>query len=151
MWLKAVASVSSSRIPAGWKRAWSSPFDRRAMVEANARTGRTTLLTIQHTESDLALVASRTFSFEVDEEGWTTESGTFVRTTGSGANGTNAHMSSSSDLDDQCDVARSPSFVLSDTSTLTLRLRYDIEPQSGNGGMSGVLTNATHRTQEVKA
>ena len=40
-------------------------------------------------------------------------------------------MSSSSDLDDQCDVARSPSFVLSDTSTLTLRLRYDIEPQSG--------------------
>ena len=92
---------------------------------------RTTLLTIQHTESDLALVASRTFSFEVDEEGWTTESGTFVRTTGSGANGTNAHMSSSSDLDDQCDVARSPSFVLSDTSTLTLRLRYDIEPQSG--------------------
>jgi Amt family ammonium transporter len=28
---------------------------------------------------------------------------------------------------------------------------YDIEPQSGNGGMSGVLTNATHRTQEVKA
>ena len=40
-------------------------------------------------------------------------------------------MSSSSDLDDQCDVVRSPSFVLTDTSTLTLRLRYDIEPQSG--------------------
>jgi len=28
---------------------------------------------------------------------------------------------------------------------------YDIEPQSGSGGMSGVLTTAAHRTQEVKA
>ncbi len=91
---------------------------------------RTVLITIQHNESDLEFVASRTFSFEVDEEGWTEESGTFVRTTGSGANGTNAHMSSSSGLDDQCDIVRSPSLVLSDTSTLALRLRYDIEPQS---------------------
>ena len=92
---------------------------------------RTALLTIQHNESDLELVASRTFSFEVDEEGWTAESGTFVRTTGSGANGTNAHMSSSSGHDEQCDIARSPSIVLTDTSTMTLRIRYDIELQSG--------------------
>ncbi len=98
--------------------------------ELGAET-RSALIQIQHNESDLDFVAARTFSFEVDEEGWTEESGTFVRTTGSGANGTNAHMSSSSGLDDQCDIVRSPSLVLSDTSTLVLRLRYDIELQSG--------------------
>ena len=98
--------------------------------ELGAET-RTAVIQIQHNESDIAFVASRTFSFEVDEEGWTEESGTFVRTEGSGANGTNAHMSSSSGLDDQCDIVRSPSLILSDTSTLVLRLRYDIELQSG--------------------
>jgi hypothetical protein len=92
---------------------------------------RTVLLQIAHTESDIELVASRTFSFEVDEEGWEEVSGTFVRTTGSGANGTNAHMSSSSGLDEQCDIVRSPLLILTDTSTMTLRTRYDIEPFSG--------------------
>jgi hypothetical protein len=75
-------------------------------------------------------VASQTFSFETDMEGWTATHGTFVRKTGGGANGTNAHISSSEDLDNQCDVVQSPLFFLTDTSTLD-RLRYDIEPQSG--------------------
>jgi hypothetical protein len=92
---------------------------------------RTKLLHITHTESDLIQVASQTFSFETDMEGWQATHGTFVRKTGGGANGTNAHISSSEDLDDQCDVVQSPLFFLTDTSTLELRLRYDIEPQSG--------------------
>jgi hypothetical protein len=92
---------------------------------------RSKLIRIQHNESDLEFVSSRTFSFEVDEEGWETVSGTFVRTTGSGANGTNAHMSSSSELDNQCDITRSPLFILTNTSTMTMRMRYDIELQSG--------------------
>ena len=92
---------------------------------------RTKLIRIEHNESDSQFIASKTFSFEVDTEGWTTTSGTFVRTTGSGANGTNAHMSSSSGLANICDIVQSPLLNLTDTSTLTLRLRYDIEPQSG--------------------
>ncbi len=91
---------------------------------------RTKLFHITHTESDLVQVASQTFSFETDMEGWTATHGTFVRKTGGGANGTNAHISSSEDLDNQCDIVQSPLFFLSDTSTLELRLRYDIEPQS---------------------
>ena len=92
---------------------------------------RSKLVRIEHTESDLAFVASQTFSFESDADGWVTTSGTFVRTTGGGANGTSAHMSSSDSLDGQCDVVQSPPFVMSDTSSLQFRLRYDIEPQSG--------------------
>ena len=91
---------------------------------------RSKLISISHTESDLEFVASRTFSFETDQDGWQTTSGTFVRTTGGGANGTAAHMSSSDSLDGQCDIIQSPPFVMSDTSTLQFRLRYDIEPQS---------------------
>jgi S-layer homology domain len=91
---------------------------------------RSKLIHLTHTESDLVSVASQTFSFEADEEGWTATSGTFVRKTGSGANGTNAHMSSSENLDNQCDVVQSPLFVLTNTSTLTMRVRYEIEPQS---------------------
>ena len=60
-----------------------------------------------------------------------TQSGTFDRVTGSGATDTNAHMSSSSDLDDACDVVRSPVIRLTDTSTLSLWVRYDIEPSPG--------------------
>jgi len=91
---------------------------------------RTKILHITHTESDLVQVASQTWSFETDMEGWTATHGTFVRKTGGGANGTNAHISSSEDLDNQCDVVQSPLFFLTDTSTLEFRLRYDIEPQS---------------------
>jgi S-layer homology domain len=92
---------------------------------------RSRLIHISHTESDLTQVASQTWSFETDAEGWTTTFGTFVQQGGGGANGTSAHMSSSEDLDSHCDVVQSPIFTLTDTSTLSMRLRYDIEPQSG--------------------
>jgi hypothetical protein len=92
---------------------------------------RSKLIRIEHNESDLEFASSKTYTFEVDEEGWQVVNGTFVRTTGSGANGTNAHMSSSSNLDNQCDIVRSPVLILTDTSTMILRLRHNIEPQSG--------------------
>ena len=92
---------------------------------------RTRLIRLSHTESDLAPVTSQTFSFEADTEGWTTISGTFNRVTGAGGNGTSAHLSSSSNAHDRCDVTRSPLIVLSDTSTLSMYVRYDIEPVDG--------------------
>ncbi|MFY9551363.1 MAG: S-layer homology domain-containing protein, partial [Thermoanaerobaculia bacterium] len=91
---------------------------------------RTKLIHVTHTESDLLPVASRKYSFEADTEGWVTTSGTFVRKTGAGAGGTNAHMSSSEDLNNQCDVVQSPLFLLKNTSTLMMWVRYDIEPAS---------------------
>jgi hypothetical protein len=92
---------------------------------------RTKLLHVTSTESDLAQVASHTFSFETDEEGWTVKSGTFVRQGGGGAVQTQFHMSSSEEQDNQCDVIQSPVFFLTDTSTLRMWIRYDIEPPSG--------------------
>ena len=92
---------------------------------------RSALVHIEHTESDLSLVSAETFNFETDTNGWTTTSGTFVRKTGGGANGTSAYMASSDQVDNSCDVVQSPLISLSNTSTLTMRLRYDIEPPSG--------------------
>jgi hypothetical protein len=92
---------------------------------------RTKLIHVTETESDLIQVASRTFSFETDAEGWTTTAGTFVQQGGGGALGTSAHMSSSENLDSHCDVVQSPVFYLTASSTLKLFTRYDIEPSSG--------------------
>jgi hypothetical protein len=92
---------------------------------------RSLLVRIEHNEGDLALVPTQTFSFETDQEGWITTSGTFERATGGGASGTLAHMTSSANLDNHCDAIESPLVVLTDTSTLQIRLRYDIEPFSG--------------------
>jgi hypothetical protein len=98
--------------------------------ELGAET-RSKLIHVTNTESDLAQVATQTFSFETDAEGWTTTNGTFARQTGGGAVGTSAHMSSSENLNNQCDVVQSPLFYLTDTSTMKMWVRYDIEPPSG--------------------
>jgi hypothetical protein len=97
--------------------------------ELNGET-RSQLIKMVHTESDLSLVPTVTYSFEDGRDGWTTLSGTFDRITGSGANGTNAHMSSSSDTAFVCDTVASPLFALTDTSTLSMYVRYDIEPKT---------------------
>jgi len=91
---------------------------------------RSQVIKLFHTESDLALVPTQTFSFEDGRDGWTTLSGTFNRILGAGANGTLAHMSSSTDTAFACDVVASPPLALTDTSTLTMWVRYDIEPHS---------------------
>jgi len=91
-------------------------------------------LDVLSTETDLTLIASQTYSFEPDAEGWATVQGTFGRSSsGGGANGTTWYEQSSANLDNQCDQIQSPVLVLSPTSTLTLWNNYDIEPQYTNG------------------
>jgi len=92
---------------------------------------RSALVHIEHTESDLVLVSQQIYSFETDSSGWTTTSGTFVQKTGGGASGTSGYMASSDQIDNACDVVQSPLIVLSDTSAVDMRIRYDIEPPSG--------------------
>ncbi len=101
-----------------------------AADELGAET-RTKLIRVRHTESDLQSEASRTFSFEAGREGWTTTNGTFNRILGAGANDTIAHLSSSSDTDGVCDIVRSPLLLLTPTATLSMWVRYDIEPFDG--------------------
>ena len=91
---------------------------------------RTQPIHMTHTESDLVLVPSVDYSFESDRQGWVTTAGTFNRILGSGANGTVVHMSSSSGAPFACDIVQSPLLVLTDTSTLKIWVRYDIEPHS---------------------
>jgi uncharacterized repeat protein (TIGR01451 family) len=83
-------------------------------------------------------------------------SGTFTRTSSpapGGANGTSFHASSSSLLDDQCDLVRSPITRLSASSTLSLYNRYDTEtpvPVPYDRANVGVLdTEAGTRTTIV--
>ncbi len=83
-------------------------------------------------EGDLQNFASKTFTFESDTEGWTTEAGTFQRdSAGGGANSTAFYMESSSFLDDQCDVVRSPVLRLNAGSTMTLFNNFNIEAFDG--------------------
>ena len=118
-------------IPQGMAFDEDSDFLVTATADELGAETRTATLHFHHVESDLQLVASHTYSFETDLEGWDVVSGTFVRVTGAGGNGTNAHVSSSFHQDDACDAIRSPLLVLSDTSTLSIYDRYDIEPDSG--------------------
>ncbi|MEM9557910.1 MAG: S8 family serine peptidase [Acidobacteriota bacterium] len=93
---------------------------------------RSVQIAVENSERDLTLVASRTWGFEVDTEGWTVDSGIFVRDDNvAGADGTSWSMRSSANLDGQCDIVVSPPVRLSATSTLELWTSYDIEDQSG--------------------
>lgn len=96
---------------------------------------RTGSLSVGSAESDAQAVASVTYDFEADTNGWQVISGTFNRTdlNGGGANGTSFYEQSSSFLADQCDHVRSPIVSLSATSTLTLSNRFDIEPEFSPG------------------
>jgi hypothetical protein len=88
---------------------------------------RTTTFTIDDTETDWVLVPLMTYDFETDLEGWTVQSGTFVRDDTTSPPGGTSYLQSSSDLGDQCDVIRSPEIVLTETSTVNLWTRYNIE------------------------
>lgn len=103
----------------------------RFEVEVNAdelASPRTEVVEFELTESDFESVASRTFSFETDYEGWQVNSGVFGRTTG-GPNGT--FIDSSDNIDGSCDQILSPKIRLSETSDLSLETNFDIEPFSG--------------------
>ncbi len=83
-------------------------------------------------EGDLVNFASKTFNFDTDLEGWTTIAGTFQRdNVGGGASSTPFYMESSTFLDNQCDVVRSPVIRLAAGSTMTLFNNFDIEVFSG--------------------
>lgn len=89
---------------------------------------KTQTLSFANAESDLQVVASRTWDFESDLEGWTVVQGTFARASaGGGANGSGFYVRSSSFLDNRCDQIRSPVIRLTPSSTLTAWTNFDIE------------------------
>jgi len=79
-----------------------------------------------HAETDLLFVASRTFSFETDLDGWSVVSGVFSRQP-IGAAGTGFHLSSVEFEINQCDVVRSPPVWLQAGSTLSMFARYQTD------------------------
>jgi trimeric autotransporter adhesin len=100
---------------------------------------RSLTFTVGNVEGDFATVATRTYNFNTDFQGWTT-SGTFTRVDGGGGN---FFLASSNCLDDQCDIASSPVVRLTNTSTLSLVQRYDTEtptPIPYDRANVGVLT-----------
>jgi len=124
------ATASIQVVPQGMSFDQDSTFLVTATADELGADTRTATLVFHHVESDLQFVPSFTYSFETDLEGWQVVSGTFTRATGAGGNGTNAHVSSSFHKDNACDAIRSPLMMLSDTSTLSIYDRYDIEPNS---------------------
>jgi hypothetical protein len=94
---------------------------------------RTTTVSINTLESDFQNFATKTFNYDTNTELWTTFQGTFVRdNTGGGASGTTHYMRSSTGLDSQCDVVRSPVIRLAANSTMNLFNNFDIEAFSSN-------------------
>jgi hypothetical protein len=97
-------------------------------------TSRFENLSVLSTESDFQNFASRTFTFEVDAEGWTLVDGTFNRSSvGGGAQSSTWYEASSSGLNNQCDNLRSPAFSLNANSTLSTWTNFDIEVESSPG------------------
>lgn len=104
----------------------------RFQVEINAdqlASSRTAVAEFELTESDLESVASRTFGFAADYEGWQVTSGFFNRTAG-GPNG--VFLDSTDNIDGSCDQIQSPKIRLSESSTLALETNFIIEPFSGS-------------------
>jgi len=99
-------------------------FEVTADQLASPLVGRTTL---DGTESDFELVASHTFGFEEDFEGWQIVGGTYTRES-PGADGTIVHLASSSLQAGQCDEIRSPQVRLTAASTLSLFNQFVAEP-----------------------
>jgi hypothetical protein len=126
-----LAQGSFQIIPSGLT--FDGETDILVEVTADELAGQTRsqLFKIFQTESDLESFATKTFTFETDREGWETQSGTFERDPSSGAHGTAVHMSSSSNTDGACDVVRSPLIRLTAASTLSMWVRYQIQPPSG--------------------
>jgi len=90
------------------------------------------LIVAYNAESDLQAVATQTWDFESDLDGWTLVQGTFNQTTtGGGASGSAGYVASSAFLDGQCDQVRSPALRLTAASTLAAFTNYDIEAMSG--------------------
>jgi uncharacterized repeat protein (TIGR01451 family) len=105
----------------------------RITVAADGIAPRTRSFFITGTESSFQFLASKTFSFETDFEGWNLVDGTYTRET-PGANGTLTGLYSSSAVNAECDRIQSPDVRLSATSTLSLSNQYQTEPPQEPGG-----------------
>ena len=91
---------------------------------------RTQTLTIDKAESDVQFVATKTYDFETDLEGWEVIQGTFSRSNaGGGANGSSYYLRSSSLAPLQCDRVRSSGLKFTATTTMALSTNFDIEQQ----------------------
>ena len=91
---------------------------------------RTQTLTIDKAESDVQFVATKTYDFETDLEGWEVIQGTFSRSNaGGGANGSSYYVRSSSLAPLQCDRVRSSVLKFTATTTMALSTNFDIEQQ----------------------
>jgi hypothetical protein len=89
---------------------------------------KTRTLTIAKAESDLQFIASKTWDFESDLDGWTVIQGTMSHSTsGGGASGSAGYVNSSIGQGDQCDQVRSPAFLPTATTTVSAWTNYDIE------------------------
>ncbi len=87
---------------------------------------RPVVLKVDHGESNLQQLASRTFNFEDNFEGWTPKEGLFSRVTGTGGNGTSTFIEAAQFGRERCDRIRSPFLRLSPTSTINLWNNFDI-------------------------
>jgi uncharacterized repeat protein (TIGR01451 family) len=105
----------------------------RITVAADGVAPRTRSFFITATESSFQFMASKTFSFETDLEGWKIVDGTYTRTT-PGANATVTGLYSTSAVDSECDRIQSPDIRLSASSTLSLYNQYATEPPQEPGG-----------------
>ena len=97
---------------------------------------KTHTLKLENAESDFQFVASKTYDFETDLEGWQVIQGTFNQTGPpcNGANGSCGFVASSAFSGLQCDQIRSPLMALTPTSTLSIWNDFDTEsfdPLSG--------------------
>ena len=122
----ATASGSFSFSPQGMNNGDVTQLEFEVTADELGGTTRSLIVTIGGVESDVQFVASRLYDFEVDYSGWTVVDGTYNRES-PGANGTQFHLHSTTLLDDQCDVARSPEIRLKANSTLSLWNRYETE------------------------
>ncbi len=100
-----------------------------------------TIATLIAAESDFTPVASRTWSFDGDLEGWQVVSGTFSHNPGLGGGGSLGYLESSAFQDEQCDQVVSPVLRLTATSTLSLDNQFAIEP-GDDAGVSGWFDRA---------
>ena len=123
----ATAGSSFSFSPQGMNFGDTTQLEFEVTADELGGQTRSLIVSIGGVESDTQFVASRTYDYETDFSGWTVISGTYNRES-PGANGTNFHLHSSTLLDDQCDLARSPEIRLKANSTLSLWNRYQTEP-----------------------
>lgn len=107
-------------------------FDVSYTADEIFPTVKTKTLTLHNAETGKQFIASKTWDFETDLEGWSVIQGTFNQTTtDGGANGSSGYVASSANLDNQCDQIRSPFLQLTASSTLTLENNYAIEANGG--------------------